>query len=386
MKDLTRTFACARAAAVEAPALLKVTAPAKAAAAAAADQLNTNLGLHHPSATAAHTASAALPPLKGILCHDSPLLASKDAVEWSKGIAQQEGHDSGQATTTGLQGVSDSAGIQTSNQAHAAAVSGGTSPSNQAHAAFAAAVGGGTFPSEQAHAGSTAAVGGGTGPSDQTFLAGPSQLRLGKDASIARVLASLNQLPIHSNAGQIPSHAQLSSLSLLSHGELPQQTELTQPEAESLPAPPHQANATQLSFAGLGELPRRSPPTQPLSSVLAKPVPQQLNSAVNLLPEQAHAQAAQSRELQGVTQTPRPTQLRAAPMSSVPPSVETTAPYGVIGSLPQPEMSLTKGAVTGTNLVQSAHGMQNLSHCAFVCSLCARPSILKHRVRMYCSP
>lgn len=326
MEGPPRTFATVRLAVAEAAALLTATAPSEAAASEAAVQHQTDPGFHRPSATAAPAASAALPPSTAVSRHDPPPPAGNEAVNWSQAIVQQAGVNNGGPTSEGLPG---STGVQTGRQADAT---------------VAAAVGGGT--------------GGGTSPLDATYPAVPSQLRLGRDASIAQVLASLNQLPIHSNAGQIPSPAQLSSLS---HDELSQQPELTQPGAKPLQATPQQAKATQLSFPELGELAQCQSVTQPLSLVIERLLPQQLGPMVNLLPEQARTQPS---EQQGGTQTPSPTQLRGGQVGGEPTPPETTAPLGSIVSLPQLGTALPKQPVLGTGWVQSAHGMPGTAHQA----------------------
>ena len=198
----------------------------------------------------------------------------------------------------------------------------------------------------------------GMSPFSQACLADSAVQRLGRDASIAQVLASLNQLPTYSNPGQHAGHAQRG---LVSHGDLPQQTNSTQHRSESvqLQAPPQQAGTAQLSCGNLTELPQIACVTQPLSPVSVRHITQQPSSGeLSPLPQKVHAHAAQSNELQGVTQTLSPAQLRAA-TEGILPSASESQFFGANGlgvSLPNMELNVTKGPVLGTGLVQSING------------------------------
>ena len=186
----------------------------------------------------------------------------------------------------------------------------------------------------------------GTSPFSQACLADSALQRLGRDASIAQVLASLNQLPTSSN-----------QRGLVSHGDLPQQTNSAQHRFKSvqLQAPPQQAGKAQLNCSNLTQLPQIVCVTQPLSPLSVRHVTQQLSPVHLDLPQKVHVHAAQSSELQGDTQTISPTQLRAA-TEGIRPSASESELFGANGiGVSLPNMEMTR-PVPNTGLVQSING------------------------------
>ena len=303
------------------PTGVATTAPSQAAAVDAYEQLQTDIGAYLVT-TAAPAASAAVSggAIPGATFAGTPAESSQEAAAaWEHDLAHECLVSSDQPTPT-AEGMQDPDSAQT---------------------AVATAVGDGGSPSSSAR------------PPDSP------QQRLARDASIAQVLASLNQLPIDSNPGQ---HAGYAQLCLVSHSELPQQTESTQPKPESMQLPPQQADMSQLSCVDLGELPCSVSATQALSSVSVRPLTQQLSPGeLSSMPQHAHAQYARSGELPGVTQRLSSTQLGAVTVGILPSATFSSQLCAGGGVSPhEMEMSMPQGPLD-TASMQNTHGRPSVS-------------------------